>query len=85
MAKRKPNIELHLMDDNYNTFETVIDVLNSQLPRCSTIRAEQIATLTHYHGSCHIYTGKGPEVWIIQSNLIKRGLLVKSRPKSKKL
>lgn len=76
--KRRKKIQLTLLDDDYNTFTSVISGLQSYLPECSVLRAEQIAQIVHTKGKCSIYTGFGPEAFMIQSRLIKRGLLVES-------
>jgi ATP-dependent Clp protease adapter protein ClpS len=77
--KRRKKIELVLLDDDYNTFTSVISALQNYLPKCSVLRAEQIAQIVHHNGRCSIHTGFGPEAFIIQSRLIKRGLLVESK------
>ena len=77
--KRRKKIELTLMNDDYNSFASVISGLKNYLPECSVIRAEQIAQIVHNKGKCSIYTGFGPQAFMIQSQLIKRGLLVESK------
>ena len=67
------------MNDDYNTFASVISGLQNYLPECSVIRAEQIAQIVHTKGKCSIFKGFGPEAFLIQSQLIKRGLLVESK------
>ena len=76
--KRRKKIELTLMNDDYNSFASVISGLKNYLPSCSSLRAEQIAQIVHTKGKCPIYTGFKPDVFMIQSQLIKRGLLVES-------
>lgn len=83
--RNKRKIELYLVNDKYNTFENVIDALSNTLPDCSPIRAEQMANITHTKEVCHIYTGKSPEVYFIQTMLIKRGLHVISKNPGKNL
>jgi len=83
--KNKRKIELYLVNDKYNTFENVIDALSNTLPDCSPIRAEQMASITHTKEVCHIFTGKAPEVYYIQTMLIKRGLHVISKNPGKDL
>jgi len=77
--KRRKKIELTLMNDDYNSFTSVINGLKNYLPECSVLRAEQIAQIVHNKGKCQIYTGFGPQAFMIQSQLIKRGLLVESK------
>ena len=77
--RRRKKIELTLMNDDYNTFTSVINGLKNYLPECSVIRAEQIAQIVHTKGKCSIFKGFGPEAFMIQSQLIKRGLLVESK------
>ena len=77
--RRQKKIELYLVNDSMNSFQYVIDVLSNTLPDCTSIRAEQLATITHHNGHCHIYTGKSPEVYYIQTILIKNGLHVITR------
>jgi ATP-dependent Clp protease adapter protein ClpS len=77
--KRRRKVELILRNDDYNSFISVINGLKNYLPNCSSIRAEQIANIVHNNGQCQIYTGFGPDVYLIQSQLIKRGLLVEAK------
>jgi len=83
--KYKRKIELYLVNDSFNTFEYIIEVLSNTLPECSPIRAEQMAYITNDRETCHIFTGKTPEVYYVQSLLIKRGLHVISRKPGKDL
>jgi ATP-dependent Clp protease adapter protein ClpS len=74
--KRQRQVEIYLVNDDTTTFQHVIEALSSTLPECSTIRAEQIATITHRTGMCHIYTGKSNVAIMIQTMLIARGLKI---------
>jgi len=74
--KRQRQVEIYLVNDDTTTFQHVIESLSSTLPECSTIRAEQIATITHRTGMCHIYTGKSNVAIMIQTMLIARGLKI---------
>ena len=76
---RRKKIQLILLNDDYNSFTSVINGLKNYLPECSVIRAEQIAQIVHTKGKCSIFEGFGPEAFMIQSQLIKRGLLVESK------
>jgi len=83
--KYKRKVELYLVNDSYNSFDSVIEILSNTLPECSTIRAEQIANITHTNKTCHIFTAKPPEVYYVQSMLIKRGLHVIAKKPGKDL
>jgi ATP-dependent Clp protease adapter protein ClpS len=83
--KNRRKIELYLINDKYNSFEHVIDTLSNTLPECSPIRAEQIANITHNNEACHIYTGKSPDVYYVQTMLIKQGLHVVAKNPGKNL
>ena len=74
--KRQRQVEIYLVNDDTTTFQHVIESLSSTLPECSIIRAEQIATITHHTGMCHIYTGKSNVAIMIQTMLIARGLKI---------
>ena len=76
---RRKKIQLILLNDDYNSFTSVINGLKNYLPSCSSLRAEQIANIVHNNGKCAIYSGFGPDVFLIQSQLIKRGLLVEAK------
>ena len=77
--RRRKKIELILYNDDYNSFTSVINGLKNYLPECSVLRAEQIAQIVHNKGKCSIYKGFGTEAFMIQSQLIKRGLLIESK------
>ncbi len=83
--RRRKKIKLYLVDDSVNSFQYVIEVLSNTLPECSVIRAEQMATMTHHTGECHIHTGKSPDVYYVQTMLVKQGLNVISKKYGKDL
>lgn len=74
--RRQRKIELYLVNDDHNSFLDVIEALSSTLPECSIIRAEQIATITHGKGICHIYSGPSRNGILLQTMLITKGLHV---------
>ena len=69
-------MSLYLLNDDYNSFEHVIYVLQKTLPMCNSLRAEQIAQLVHKSGRCHIHTGYPPNIYIIYAQIAKYGLSV---------
>jgi ATP-dependent Clp protease adapter protein ClpS len=69
-------MSLYLMNDDENSFENVIYILQKNVPLCNSLRAEQIARLVHESGKCHIHTGYPPEIYIIYAQLQKSGLTV---------
>ena len=64
------------MNDDHNSFDHVIYILQKTLPMCNTLRAEQIARLVHESGKCDVFTGFPPEVYILYAQLQKMGLTV---------
>jgi len=72
-------MQLYLLNDDKNTIEYVMESLMALLPLCNSLRAEQIATLTHGHGECSIYSGFAPEIYILYANFQKLGLQVQIR------
>ena len=66
---------LVLINDDYNTFEHVIDCLTSLCDH-TAIQAEQCALLTHYKGSCEVLVGSYSELELIKDDLILYGLNV---------
>lgn len=79
--KRLRQVEIYLLNDDKTSFHHVIEALSSTLPECSTIRAEQIAVITHRTGMCHIYTGKSNVAIMIQTILLARGLKILTKMK----
>ena len=69
-------MSLYLMNDNENSFDFVIHMLQQTLPMCNSLRAEQIAQLVHKSGECHIHSGFPPEIYMIFARLQKAGLTV---------
>ena len=72
-AGKVDNKILVLMNDDYNTFEHVIDCLMSLCDH-TAIQAEQCALLTHYKGSCEVLTGISSDLELIKEDLILYGL-----------
>ena len=64
---------LFLINDDYNTFDHVIDCL---VVICDhdPIQAEQCAVLVHYKGSCEIAIGKTEDLIPLQEDLSLYGL-----------
>ena len=53
---KKAKYELHLINDDYNTYEFVCHVLESVL-MISSMQAGQVASLAHERGHCKILSG----------------------------
>jgi ATP-dependent Clp protease adaptor protein ClpS len=64
---------LYLINDEYNTFEHVINCLVI-ICEHNELQAEQCALLTHYKGSCEIAIGKTNELMPLQEDLALYGL-----------
>jgi len=81
-------MQLYLLNDEYNSYDYVIQILTTLLPMCNTLRAEQIAMLVDGVGECSIYSGFAPEIYMLYAHFQKAGLEVQIReykPKRKKL
>jgi len=66
---------LILHNDDFNTFDDVIDALITACDHDS-IQAEQCATITHYMGCCEIKRGSFNELTDLQKNLAEKALNV---------
>lgn len=64
---------LFLINDDYNTFDHVIDCLVAICDH-DPIQAEQCAVLVHYKGSCEIAIGKTEDLIPLQEDLSLYGL-----------
>ena len=64
---------LYLVNDEYNTFEHVINCLVA-ICEHNELQAEQCALLTHYKGSCEIAIGKLEDLILLQEDLAIYGL-----------
>ncbi len=64
---------LFLINDDYNTFDHVIDCLVAICDHDS-IQAEQCAVLVHYKGSCEIAIGNEADLIPLQEDLSLYGL-----------
>ena len=69
---------LYLINDEYNTFDYVIDCLVTMCDH-DEIQAEQCTLLTHYKGSCEIAIGKELDLVLLKEDLILYGLNVEIR------
>lgn len=75
MPRRKKSIKhLYIIDDNKLTFDYVIEVLVNILPDCNEIKAASIATIVDGTGSCLVFSGKAPEIYLICAQLRKHSL-----------
>ncbi len=77
--RRRKRMNLYLKNDDKNSFDYVIQSLMSFLPMCNILRAEQIAMIVHNTGECSIYSGFGPEIYLIYTAFQKSGLDVEIR------
>ena len=66
---------LWLVNDDFNTFEFVIDNL-MELCRHSYEQAMQCTLIAHNHGKCDILKGYYPELEIVATVMLDRGLTV---------
>jgi ATP-dependent Clp protease adaptor protein ClpS len=68
--------ELILYNDDFNTFDFVIDTL---IEVCSHYpeQAEQCAIVAHTKGKCGVKTGEYEELIPIHAEMMKRGLTTK--------
>ena len=64
---------LFLINDDYNTFDYVIDCLVAICDH-DPIQAEQCAVLVHYKGRCEIAIGKTEDLIPLQEDLSLYGL-----------
>tara|TARA_B100001250_G_scaffold337018_1_gene303689 strand:+ start:284 stop:553 length:270 start_codon:yes stop_codon:yes gene_type:complete len=64
---------LYLINDEYNTFEHVINCLVA-ICEHNELQAEQCALLTHYRGNCEIATGRTQDLILLQEDLVLYGL-----------
>jgi len=64
---------LYLINDEYNTFEHVINCLVT-ICEHNELQAEQCAFLAHYKGSCEIAIGKMQDLILLQEDLALYGL-----------
>ncbi len=79
IRKRRKRVTLYLHNDEFNSFESVTLLLSRYIPKCTLLRAEQLAIITHHTGCSEIYSGFSPNVYSIQANLIRSGLLVETK------
>ncbi|HPT13251.1 MAG TPA: ATP-dependent Clp protease adaptor ClpS [Bacteroidales bacterium] len=68
--------EIVLFNDDFNTFEYVINVL-VEVCGHEPEQAEQVALITHYKGKCGVKTGRREELLPICLELNRRNLTAK--------
>ena len=69
---------LYLINDEYNTFDHVIDCLVT-LCGHDKFQAEQCALITHYKGICEIAVGRNIDLLLLEEDLTLYGLDVEIR------
>ena len=77
--RRRKRMQLYLLNDDYNSFDHVIQSLTTLLPTCNTLRAEQIAVTVDTADECSIYSGFAPEIYLLYAHFQKLGLNVQIR------
>ena len=73
LEQEVPQHEIILYDDDFNTFDFVIDSLIDVCDH-TLIQAEQCTMLVHYKGKCAVKTGKYKELEAKCSKLLELGL-----------
>ena len=77
--RRRKRMQLYLLNDDYNSFDHVIQSLTTLLPICNILRAEQMAVTVDSAGECSIYSGFAPEIYLLYAHFQKLGLSVQIR------
>lgn len=73
LEKKVPQHEIILFDDDFNTFDFVIESLIDICDH-TLIQAEQCTMLVHYKGKCGVKTGEYKELEEKCSKLLELGL-----------
>ena len=73
LEQEVPQHEIILYDDDFNTFDFVIDSLIDVCEH-TLIQAEQCTMLVHYKGKCAVKTGEYKELEAKCSRLLELGL-----------
>ena len=73
LEQEVPQHEIILYDDDFNTFDHVIDSLIDVCEH-TLIQAEQCTMLVHYKGKCAVKTGEYKELEAKCSKLLTLGL-----------
>jgi ATP-dependent Clp protease adaptor protein ClpS len=73
LEQEVPQHEIILYDDDFNTFDFVIDSLIDVCEH-TLIQAEQCTMLVHYKGKCAVKTGEFKELKAKCSKLLELGL-----------
>ncbi len=69
----KPNNEIILFDDDYNTFDFVIESL-VKVCNHTLIQAEQCTFIVHHNGKCSVKRGEFEKLEPLCTALLDRGL-----------
>lgn len=69
----KPNNEIVVYNDDYNTFDHVIDTLIKACKHTPE-QAEQCTILVHYKGQCTVKTGELKDLKPICSSILEAGI-----------
>ena len=77
--QRRKRIYLYLLNDDHNTYAYVIKSLMIVLPTCNSLRAEQLAMISHNNGECLIHNSLNNNIYIMYAHLQKLGLKVDIR------
>ena len=73
LTQEKENNHLVLFNDDFNTFDFVIDTL-VKVCKHDAIQAEQCAYLVHFSGKCSVKTGSLQKLEPMCTALLDRGL-----------
>lgn len=72
-AESKALSHLIIHNDDYNTFDYVIECLVEVCDH-NEVQAEQCAYITHFKGKCDVKSGEFEALKPLKDNLIERGL-----------
>lgn len=76
LLKEEATKALVLYNDDYNTFDWVIECL-VKVCEHNSLQAEQCAHLVHYKGKCVVKNGTFKKLKPLCENLLEKGLTVK--------
>ncbi len=74
VRKLYPNYKVIVLNDDFNTFQHVVDCLIKHIPNMTSDRAWELTNQVHYEGQAIVWTGPQEQAELYHQQLRREGL-----------
>jgi ATP-dependent Clp protease adaptor protein ClpS len=76
VKEKYPNYKIIVLNDDFNTFEHVVETLTTYIPGINSDQAWELADKIHNEGQAIVWTGPLEQAELYHSQLVRAGLTV---------